>query len=55
MLRAEVTKHLQTDIIPFWQGMEDKEFGGFYGYFLEYACEKLQEETGGGILEEIIN
>ena len=23
--------------------------------FLEYACEKLQEETGGGILEEIIN
>ena len=23
--------------------------------FLEYACEKLQEETGGGILEEIFN
>ena len=23
--------------------------------FLEYACEKLQEGTGGGILEEIIN
>ena len=24
--------HLENDIIPFWNHMEDDENGGFYGY-----------------------
>lgn len=27
----EVEKELKEHIIPFWMGMQDKEFGGFYG------------------------
>jgi N-acyl-D-glucosamine 2-epimerase len=25
-------KHLTDDLIPFWRGMKDSEYGGFYGY-----------------------
>ena len=53
MLRAEVTKHLQTDIIPFWQGMEDKEFGGFYGY-MGYDLKLNKEAVKGCILNSRI-
>ncbi len=28
--RAE--EHLRTKILPFWKGLKDEEFGGFYGY-----------------------
>ena len=53
MLRAEVTKHLQTDIIPFWQSMEDKEFGGFYGY-MGYDLKLNKEAVKGCILNSRI-
>ena len=53
MLRAEVTKHLQVDIIPFWQGMEDKEFGGFYGY-MGYDLKLNKEAVKGCILNSRI-
>ena len=28
----EMREHLQNHIVPFWQKLEDKEYGGFYGY-----------------------
>ena len=35
MLKTEVQRHLETDIIPFWESMKDEVYGGFYG-FLDY-------------------
>ena len=32
MLTTEVKRHLETNIIPFWQGMKDELYGGFYGF-----------------------
>lgn len=31
-MKEEMRKHLAEGIVPFWQGLEDKENGGFYGY-----------------------
>lgn len=31
-MKEEMRKHLEEGIVPFWQGLEDKENGGFYGY-----------------------
>ena len=28
----EVRNHLEKNIIPFWKGLRDNEFGGYYGY-----------------------
>ena len=32
MFISEIKEHLTKDIIPFWQGLKDEEYGGFYGY-----------------------
>lgn len=32
MFISEVKEHLEKKIIPFWNGLKDSEFGGFYGY-----------------------
>lgn len=32
MFVAEIRKHLTNDLIPFWQGLIDREYGGYYGY-----------------------
>lgn len=32
MLKNECKKMLTENIIPFWSALEDKEYGGFYGY-----------------------
>lgn len=32
MFVSEVKEHLVKKIIPFWQGLKDKEYGGYYGY-----------------------
>jgi len=34
-MREEIKNHLINGIIPFWKGMRDDEFGGYYG-FLDY-------------------
>ena len=34
-MREEIKNHLTEGIIPFWKGMRDDEFGGYYGY-LDY-------------------
>lgn len=28
----EIRKHLEKELIPFWEGLKDEEYGGFYGY-----------------------
>lgn len=32
MFGSEIKKHLTDDLIPFWRGMKDSEYGGFYDY-----------------------
>ena len=33
MFEDEIKQHLITKIIPFWKGLRDKEYGGYYGYY----------------------
>lgn len=32
MFEAEIERHLQERLIPFWAGLADREYGGFYGW-----------------------
>ena len=32
MNKAEIRAHLERKILPFWMGMKDETYGGFYGY-----------------------
>ncbi len=32
MFKKEIEKELTEHIIPFWKGLKDEEFGGYYGY-----------------------
>ena len=32
MFVQEVKDHLTHKILPFWEGLKDEEFGGYYGY-----------------------
>lgn len=32
MFVAEIERHLQEKLIPFWAGLADREYGGFYGW-----------------------
>ncbi len=32
MFTSEIKEHLTKVIIPFWRGLKDEEYGGFYGY-----------------------
>ena len=50
---AEVKAHLIKDIIPFWQGMKDDTYGGFYGY-LGYDLTLDQTAVKGCILNSRI-
>ncbi len=31
-IAAEMKQHLEEVILPFWKGLKDEEFGGFYGF-----------------------
>ncbi len=31
-ISAEMKQHLEEVILPFWKGLKDEEFGGFYGF-----------------------
>ncbi|WP_251388839.1 AGE family epimerase/isomerase [Mediterraneibacter agrestimuris] len=53
MLKAEVKEHLKNDIIPFWQGMKDEVYGGFYGY-LGFDLKLDKEAVKGCILNSRI-
>lgn len=53
MLHTEVKEHLKRDIIPFWQGMKDEVYGGFYG-FLGFDLALDKEAVKGCILNSRI-
>ena len=46
-------KHLTEGIIPFWKGMRDDEFGGYYG-FLDYDLNLDKKAEKGCILNSRI-
>ena len=48
-MREEIKNHLTEGIIPFWKGMRDDEFGGYYGY-LDYDLNQDKKAEKGCIL-----
>ncbi len=53
LLKTEIKQHLETGIIPFWQGMKDEEHGGFYGY-MGYDLKLDKKAVKGCILNSRI-
>ena len=53
MFQTEIKEHLIKDLIPFWQGLEDHENGGFYGY-LDYDLKLDKKAVKGCILNSRI-
>lgn len=53
MFQTEIKAHLIKDLIPFWQGLEDHENGGFYGY-LDYDLKLDKKAVKGCILNSRI-
>ena len=53
MLHTEIKEHLTREIIPFWEGMKDEQYGGFYGY-LDYDLELHKKAEKGCILNSRI-
>lgn len=49
----EVKSHLEDNIIPFWKGLRDLEFGGYYG-FLDYNLNLDKKAVKGVILHSRI-
>lgn len=53
MFAAEIQKHLTKDLIPFWEGLKDETYGGFYGY-LDYGLKLDKTAVKGCILNSRI-
>ena len=53
MREAEIKRHLVQDIIPFWKGMQDSSYGGFYGE-LDYHLKLNKNGCKGGLLNSRI-
>ena len=53
MREEEIRNHLVRDIIPFWKGMRDDDFGGFYGE-MDYDLKVDKKASKGGILNSRI-
>ena len=53
LLKTEIKQHLETGIIPFWQGMKDEDHGGFYGY-MGYDLKLDKKAVKGCILNSRI-
>lgn len=53
MMVEEVKAHLINDIIPFWKGLRDNEFGGYYGW-LDYDLKLDKKAVKGCILNSRI-
>ncbi len=49
----DIARHLEEDMIPFWEGMKDKEYGGYYGY-MGYDLEVDKKYEKGCILNSRI-
>lgn len=53
MFVTEVKEHLTKELIPFWQGITDDKYGGFYGY-LDYNLTLERKAEKGSILNSRI-
>lgn len=53
MLVDEIRKHLTETLIPFWKGMKDEEYGGYYGW-LGYDLQLSKKAVKGCILNSRI-
>lgn len=49
----DIARHLEEDMIPFWEGLKDKEYGGYYGY-MGYDLEVDKTYEKGCILNSRI-
>ncbi|WP_044914350.1 AGE family epimerase/isomerase [Butyrivibrio sp. WCE2006] len=49
----EIQKELNEHIIPFWKGLKDNEYGGYYGY-LDYDLKLDKKAEKGAILNSRI-
>ena len=52
-LVKEIRQHLEEQLIPFWEGLQDKEYGGYYGY-MGYGLEVDKKAVKGCILNSRI-
>lgn len=52
-LAVQMEQHLKSRLIPFWEGLMDQDFGGFYG-FMDYERKVDQEAVKGCILNSRI-
>lgn len=50
---VQMEQHLKSRLIPFWEGLMDQDFGGFYG-FMDYERKVDQEAVKGCILNSRI-
>lgn len=50
---SQVKQHLQDKLLPFWLGLKDQEFGGFYGY-MDYNLNLDKQAVKGCILNSRI-
>ena len=48
MIREELREHLETRILPFWAGLSDERFGGFYGHMDEEL--RLRKDADKGCI-----
>ncbi len=48
VFKNEITAHLEQKILPFWEGMKDGEYGGFYGFMDEGL--KLRKKADKGCI-----
>ena len=53
MFAEEIQSHLTQKIIPFWSGLKDEKYGGFYGY-LGYDLTLNRQAVKGCILNSRI-
>ncbi len=53
MFVQEISEHLTKKLIPFWKGMRDEEYGGYYGY-MGYDRQVDKEAVKGCILNSRI-
>ena len=52
-MKKEIEKHLINDIIPFWKGLRDNQYGGYYGW-MDYEHEVNRYAVKGCILNSRI-
>lgn len=45
-ISAAAREHLQNIILPFWKGLKDETYGGFYGYMSQDLVLEKQAEKG---------